>query len=794
MPTSMPKSKANIPEQSYTIIVVEDDEGLNYLIRKKLKEVGYKTKGTTNGIDALQLIQCDPMEIILLDYQLPDGTGEEIMLKIIKQTKIVPNFIVMTGYGDEKIAVKMMKLGAIDYLVKDTGFLNILISKIKKTCNDLTNAKRLNLAEENLEKSNLLLHETSVLARAGGWEFNIQTHDFIWTSTTQMIFEVDKSFSPTLDNITTFFCTKSEEEIKAIFINAINNCNEFDFETEIISARGHRIWVRIIGKIKELNQECIKLYGIIQDISQQKKIQFEQILREKHLQSLLQNPEGYIIYRTRANLDQTAIEVIHVSPSFTKLLGIPEDDKHNFSRWFTYVHPDDIEKLMKANARGMQPPFVFTEQIRYVHPEKGVRWLDVRARGIPFDAHPDRIEYANGIILDITNQKQTEEKLKFALDKAQESDRLKSAFLANMSHEIRTPMNGILGFLKLLNAPYLSETKRHQYTEVIKKSSERLLGTLNDLIDISKIESGQITITETRFSLQELGKDLYDFFYPEAIAKNLEFRVSFNIAKDKNQITTDHDKLFTVISNLIKNAIKFTHTGVIELNFSLPNDDDFRICVSDTGIGIPQNRIEAIFNRFEQADIEDKEVFEGSGLGLAISKAYIEQLGGSILVESEEGKGSTFCCRLPLKAKESSLRHKSPQLQGKTNKQITLEKAHILIVEDDDVSLTYLQEILSPIVKKIDSAKNGIDGINLMSKNPHIDIILMDLRMPGIDGLEASKRIRESNKDVIIIAQTAYALMGDREKSIAAGCNDYISKPIQKDKLIQILEKNLSVS
>ncbi|MCI5144308.1 MAG: PAS domain S-box protein [Candidatus Electrothrix sp. AR3] len=252
---------------------------------------------------------------------------------------------------------------------------------------------------------------------------------------------------------------------------------------------------------------------------------------------------------------------------------------------------------------------------------------------------------------DITDRKKAEQELIKAKEKAEESDRLKSAFLANMSHEIRTPMNGIVGFVDLLKEPQLTGDEQEQYIKIIEKSSVRMLNTITDIIDISRIESGQIAIIKTKTYVNEILDKQYNFFNMEAKSKGIELIYKPSLSDRETSIVTDKHKLEAILSNLIKNAIKFTHQGNVTLGCSLITDKEFQeleFYVIDTGIGIPPSRIKAIFNRFEQADIEDTRAFEGSGLGLSISKSYVEMLGGKIWVKSEEGIGSQFYFTLPL--------------------------------------------------------------------------------------------------------------------------------------------------
>lgn len=370
-------------------------------------------------------------------------------------------------------------------------------------------------------------------------------------------------------------------------------------------------------------------------------------------------------------------------------------------------------------------------------------------------------------------------------EKAEESDRLKSAFLANMSHEIRTPMNGILGFTRLLKKPQLSGEEQAKYISIIEKSGNRLLNTINDLIDISKIEADQMEVQISKANINDKMEDLYNFFKPQFDEKGIRLSFTNALSTEKANINTDGEKLYAILTNLIKNAIKYTHKGSIEFGYNI-KDNDLEFYVKDTGIGIPSDRKEAVFDRFIQADIEDKNVYEGSGLGLSISQAYVEMLGGKMWVESEKGVGSQFYFTIPYNVDTETISKskEKPEVTGEHSD----KKLKILIVEDEETAELYLSIVLKNIGKEILHATTGIEAIDICRKNPDIDLIMMDIKMPEMDGYEATRKIREFNKDVIIIAQTAYALMGDRKKSLEAGCDDYISKPIDPTLLTELIK------
>ncbi|WP_111707412.1 PAS domain-containing hybrid sensor histidine kinase/response regulator [Lutibacter citreus] len=394
-----------------------------------------------------------------------------------------------------------------------------------------------------------------------------------------------------------------------------------------------------------------------------------------------------------------------------------------------------------------------------------------------------------GVVRDVTEQKNIEQKLINSKEKAEESDRLKSAFLANMSHEIRTPMNGILGFINLLNEPNLNKYEIEAYSKIINKSGNRLLNTINDIIDISKVESGEIDIITSKIYLNNELEELYSFHIPEANTKGISLIIEPSLLTEQLVVFTDGHKLHGILTNLIKNAIKYTETGSITFGYSLKNNF-IEFFVKDTGIGIPKKRIDAIFNRFEQADIEDTRVFEGSGLGLAISKAYSEMLGGEIFVESEEGKGSKFSFTIPfiIEEKERVVEITKPI----DNNLSRFEDLNLLIVDDDEISSKLLEVILEGIFKKIIFAKNGVEAVQFCKNSSEVDLVLMDIKMPEMDGYMATQEIRKFNKDLIIIAQTAYVLPGDKEKTIEVGCNDYISKPINKELLLEIISSHIN--
>ena len=405
----------------------------------------------------------------------------------------------------------------------------------------------------------------------------------------------------------------------------------------------------------------------------------------------------------------------------------------------------------------------------------------------------DLNETTKNLKLEVAERKQIEKELIKAKEKAEESDRLKSAFLTNMSHEIRTPMNGILGFTELLKEPQLTGEEQDSYIKIIEKSGARMLNTINDIIDISKIEAGQVEVIKSVVSVNKLLKEQYDYFNSEAQSKGLNLIYKPSLSGKEAIIVTDRHKLDGILTNLIKNAIKYTEYGDVSFGYSLKKEHGFEYLefyVNDTGIGIPSDRVKAIFNRFEQADIEDTRVFQGSGLGLAISKSYVEMLGGNISVTSEEGIGSTFVFTIPYT--KQSTKNNDTEDDVKINQQVYLNKLSVIVAEDDETSQLFFKTIFRNKFHKISYTKSGKETIDEFQKKPETDIILMDVKMFDMSGYEATREIRKFNQDVVIIAQTAFGLSGDKEKAIEAGCDDYIIKPINKELLFEKIILHLS--
>jgi signal transduction histidine kinase/CheY-like chemotaxis protein len=397
---------------------------------------------------------------------------------------------------------------------------------------------------------------------------------------------------------------------------------------------------------------------------------------------------------------------------------------------------------------------------------------------------------------DLTHHKEIEKKFENAMLKAEEADQLKTAFLANMSHEIRTPMNAILGFTEILLNTNHSNKERSGFLKLIKTSSNDLLTIIEDLIDIAKIESKQLKIKNRPCRLYdimlELQALLLEVLKRFGINDTVELRIKVNEA-DKNLIIhTDRERLKQVLSNLLNNAAKFTDEGFIEFGYNYSDPSGILFFVRDSGIGIPAHMKDNIFNRFAQIESNNRKNYRGAGLGLTICKNIVSLLGGNIWVESIPDNGSSFEFRLPLLKVPEELNKKPDNKTSQIiDSNVNWSDKNILIAEDDDSNFYYLSELLKVTRINIFRAKNGLEAINIAESEERIHCILMDIKMPEISGIEAAKFITRIRPEIPVIAQTAFALDGDRERCMEAGCCAYITKPVRKETLFILLDKYL---
>ena len=390
---------------------------------------------------------------------------------------------------------------------------------------------------------------------------------------------------------------------------------------------------------------------------------------------------------------------------------------------------------------------------------------------------------------DVTSIKQLVKDIENARKKAEESDRLKTVFLANMSHEIRTPLNGILGFSSIISSGMCDNAQLEKYGKIIENSGQRLITVIDDIIDISMIQSNQLKIELNDFDLNDLLEEIYIVYKNQKSAQleNIRFEMKTKLNRGNSNIVSDKNRIYQVLKNLLDNAFKFTESGHITFGCYDSDDSEVVLYVEDTGIGIEEGKTNLIFEIFRQVEEGNARKYDGSGLGLAITSGIVERLGGEIVVRSEINKGTTFYVTLPrnskIKRKINGNKNQSLEIKGKENK---FKK--IVSFEDDRTSSQYLKIVIDLLGYELINFDNASEGIEYLRKNK-ADLILMDAQLPGMSGYEATQIIKLEMPGIPVIMQSAYVMKSDIDKAIKAGCDDYLSKPASMSNLKEKIEK-----
>jgi PAS domain S-box-containing protein len=552
------------------------------------------------------------------------------------------------------------------------------------------------------------------------------------------------------------------------------------FEKRYIHKNGNIIWAEVSTYMQhDQNGSPQFLITTISDITER-----------KHLEQKIIESEAY--YRTLVDLSPDGILIIDLegkisygSRKMYEIFSVPPDANVLGTSVIDWISPDYHEMVMqriKDILSGNTRPEI--REYRLLKYDKQPFWAELS--GSPIS---DAKGNPGGLFIvcrDVTERKKAEDELIEAKEKAEESDRLKTAFIHNISHEVRTPLNAIVGFSALLDQPDLAEADRNDYINIIFQSNNQLLSVVDDILNISYIEAHQIKVKESTFDLNVVIKNLFIMFLPEAQKKNLVFKTEVVNEGSVFSMISDESKIIQILTNLLNNAFKFTHKGQITFGYKI-EENRMVIYVEDTGIGIPENEQKRIFERFYQVDNKEIRTFRGTGLGLSISAAYAQLLGGELTVRSKAGEGSVFSFSIPYRESKFFEEPVTVPVPNKETKKGKNKK--ILVAEDIESNIALLAAMLKSAGYELIHARNGKEVIDILKSDPGISIVLMDMKMPFMDGFEATREIQKIKPGMPVIAQTAFAHSSDRIKALECGCIDYIAKPYSKEQLLTLINK-----
>lgn len=758
-----------------SILIVEDDEGLNKLLRHVIENEGYITDGALTGQEVIEKVAKQAYFFLLLDYELADMSGDQL-IEALKAKGIDIPFIVITGQGNEQIAVRMMKLGARDYLVKEGNYLKILPHILNSYTIEIDAEIKYRQAQQQLKESDekyRSLVENSIMGVSITYK---NRFEFVNRALIELLgYDCLDSLSllPPIDHVYPDDRPMLMDIVKRVFKEQTTFTQEIRLLCKDHSCRDFIM----IGAMIDIHGEQF-LQSSFFDITDRRLVEEKLKIKHEQLLSIYESITEPIFVT-----DLETYEVIFSNSAFREHFGEVKNVKcyeniHQVSEPCVYC---PIPCLQQQDIQAYY--WEYQNEVNkhwYRCVDKIIQWPD--GKNVHFQ-----------LAFDISGIKLTENELIKAKEKAEAADRLKTAFLANMSHEIRTPMNAIIGFTDILLKQEFDIERQKEYLTIVQQRSNDLLQIINDILDISSIEVGQIEIIESAGNLAEIFREVFQFYETRenlnGTKKPIEFKQRYLLTSKQSYVITDFARVKQIIHNLLDNAFKFTQSGKIEFGCKLTERKEILIFVKDTGIGIAPEMQPDVFNYFMQVDGSSlTRKTGGTGLGLSISKGLVEILKGAIWVESVIDQGTTVYFTIPYKT-VSQL----DEISADTAKSYQWNDKTILIVEDDTHNTTLITEYLDKTGIRCLYAKKGSEAMDLFYKEPSINLILMDIRLPDASGLELTKLMKASKPDCIIVAQTAYAFDNDKEMCLSNGCNDYITKPLNKIKLLELVDYYLNV-
>lgn len=711
------------------IIIAEDSptqaENLKYILEKN----GYKVTHGLNGRETLNLVRKDKPLLIVSDILMPVMNGYELcrQIKADKNLREIP-VILLTSLTEAEDVLKGLECGADSYVMKPFNETH-LMSRIQSIL-----ANKASLGDEKAKQESI-----------------------------DVLFAGRK-----------YFVNSTPFQILNMLLSTYEGAVQKTQKLTETQAALSILRTSLEKKVEE-KTEYLQL-----EIKERKQVETAIQASEKKYRNLVENVLVGVFSSTMDG------RLFFVNEAFCTMLQYDSvEDLTSRTFQSLCITPKNYKAFLEIIRKNRQ---VRNFEIELVSNSGQTRWVIVNAllKG----------EILSGMILDITERKKSEEKekkyqeeLRVAKEKAEESDRLKSTFLSNMSHEIRTPMNAITGFSSLLTDPDISDENKTDFVSRISESSYSLLTLIENILDIAKLEAGKIKIYEKECSLNKLLTNIYSTFSREKSVRGkdqISFRLQTAVQERDFSILADPVRIHQILSNLLDNAFKFTEKGSVEFGYTV-QDKTLQFYVKDTGIGLTKDHEKFVFERFRKAEDMKTKLYGGAGLGLAICKTLIMLTGGKIWVKSELGKGSTFYFTIPLKVVEKPV--EEPEKKIPAYESDSLKNKNILIAEDNLLNYKLVEAILAKTEANLFWAKDGMEAVDFFSSGKNFDLVLMDIRMPNMDGFQATREIRRLKNELPVIAVTAYSLGDEKEMAMQAGFNDYLTKPVNSEKLIGTINK-----
>ena len=811
------------------ILIVDDDENICKTLSLILEKKNYSVDVAHTGKEATELMKHGPVNIVLLDIRLPDMEGIALMSTWRKKYQET-DIIVITGNSTVDYAVKAVNQGAFAFLIKPLvmdqlfALINSLMEKqhIIRVLLSIRNVNQMIVKENSPDQ--LIQKACRLLTEQRGYKtawINLVSENGKWdTSAESGIGKNFSAYKQQLKDGKISQCCK-----KALKISGTLVIRPSDIDCVDCPLHGPDCGQKMMLTRLEYEKN---IYGTLA------VTQLEEIIIDKEELSLFNEMSGDLGF---------ALHDIILSENFKKshaeLQKLTHDLNERLKEIYCLYGIDEIITLPGINFSE-----VFNETIRLIqsswqYPEitearitfegkvyktknfRKTKWSiqadisidNVKAGKIEvcyLEKKPDLIQgpflkeeihllqrIANSLVKYIKHQ-EIENDLVKAKEKAEESDRLKSSFLSNMSHEIRTPLNAIVGFSDMFGNDDIPYEEKERFVPIIKENTNKLLHLIDDILDLSKMESDQLKIIKKEYRVSQVLENLVDVFNNQKTGigkKGIDICLKTEKQIEELSIHTDPVRLQQVLSNLIGNALKFTESGYIEIGCTVQtkkdgkNDRFIQFWVKDTGIGISEKEQKIIFDRFIKVEGDITKLYRGTGLGLAISKKLVNMLGGEIWVESTPGKGSTFYFTIPVgKVEMSKAKTGPPKKILETNGLDNWNDKSILIAEDEDSNFKLIEIILKKKKANITWVTNGVDAVKAC-KSKSFDLVIMDIKMPEMDGFTATKIIKKIKKELPVIAVTAYAREEEKEECLLAGCDDIVVKPINIEELLTTLSK-----